>query len=30
LIADLDKEAGKIVFTFRKKVTEDESAKIEE
>jgi ATP-dependent Clp protease ATP-binding subunit ClpC len=23
LIADLDKEAGKIVFTFRKKVTED-------
>ena len=29
LIADLDKEAGKIVFTFRKKVTEDESAKIE-
>ena len=29
LIADLDKEAGKIVFTFRKKVTEDESAKVE-
>ncbi len=29
LIADLDKEAGKIIFTFRKKVTEDESAKIE-
>ena len=29
LIADLDKEAGKIIFTFRKKVTEDESAKVE-
>jgi ATP-dependent Clp protease ATP-binding subunit ClpC len=29
LVADLDKEAGKIVFTFRKKVTEDESAKVE-
>jgi ATP-dependent Clp protease ATP-binding subunit ClpC len=29
LIADLDKEAGKIVFTFRKKVTEDENAKVE-
>jgi ATP-dependent Clp protease ATP-binding subunit ClpC len=29
LIADLDNEAGKIVFTFRKKVTEDESAKVE-
>jgi ATP-dependent Clp protease ATP-binding subunit ClpC len=29
LVADLDKEAGKIIFTFRKKVTEDESAKVE-
>jgi ATP-dependent Clp protease ATP-binding subunit ClpC len=29
LIADLDKEAGKIVFTIRKKVVEDESAKVE-
>ena len=29
LIADLDQEAGKIIFTFRKKVTEDESAKVE-
>ncbi len=30
LIADLDKEAGKIIFTFRKKVTEEEGAKVEE
>jgi ATP-dependent Clp protease ATP-binding subunit ClpC len=29
LVADLDKEAGKIVFTIRKKVIEDESAKVE-
>ena len=29
LIADLDKEVGKIVFTIRKKVVEDESAKVE-
>jgi len=29
LVADLDKEAGKIIFNFRKKVTEDESAKVE-